>query len=163
MSRKPLLIAALITLAGPAVARAQQTIVPSSAIPAGCNYLTCGLRLESGFFGAHIVRGTNGERVGKSLGGFGRGVDILRAGPDSASFHARKYSSSISTATTLQLLSVLAYLGAMTQAESSYEDSTAPLLLVTGLGFSLASIPFTLRAQRDLSRSVWWYNSALPR
>jgi hypothetical protein len=42
-------------------------------------------------------------------------------------------------------------------------DNTSVATGLAGVGFAIASIPFVLRAQRDLSRAVWWYNAALPR
>jgi hypothetical protein len=160
MSRiRALFLASLITLAGASSGRGQAT--PSSPAP-GCTYMTCAVRVDTRFFGRRLVQGANGDPVGKPLGGFGGGVDILLAGPDSAAVHARRYKNNVSTSTTLTLLSALAFFAASSQIDDS-DSETGPLAALTGLGFAIASIPFTLRSQRDLSRSVWWYNSALPR
>ncbi len=37
------------------------------------------------------------------------------------------------------------------------------MAMIGGAGVGVASIIFGVRAARDLSRGIWWYNAALPR
>jgi hypothetical protein len=131
--------------------------------PAGCTYETCALRIEQGFFSAPVLlRGRAGEQVG-SLGPFGGGVDTLLAGPDSAAAYARRYVTNTRRATTLGLIGTAAFIVALARTDNFRNgDDVATAFAITALGFSLASIPFELRARRSLSRSVWFYNSVLP-
>jgi hypothetical protein len=131
--------------------------------PAGCTYETCALRVEPRFFAsARILRGHAAEPVG-SLGAFGGGVDSLLAGPDSAAFYARRYVSDSRTSTTLGLIGTVAVVIAVVSAGDIYgdDDTAATAAGIAGIGFTIASVPFALRAARNLSRSVWFYNAAL--
>jgi hypothetical protein len=152
--------AALVALVAPASASAQAGAVRA---PMACTYETCALRVEASYFSApKLLRGRAGEQVG-SLGMFGGGVDTLLAGPDSASAYARRYVTNIRTATTLGLIGTVAAVAAIIHADGFDDpDDTAVALAITGAGFAIASIPFTVRATRSLSRSVWYYNSVLP-
>ena len=138
----------------------------TSGIPAGCTYASCALRVERSFLNTHFVRGAAGERVGGNLGGFGGGMEPLLAGPDSAAAYARSYTRNMRTGATLGLLGIAAFVVAAVQSDGFQEsdpDALAVGASIASVGFAIASIPFTLRAQRDLSRGVWWYNAALPR
>lgn len=156
-------IAALLALvAAPSVLRAQ---VSAERARAGCTYETCALRVEPRFWGpSRLLRGREGVEVGK-LGAFGGGVDSLLAGPDSAAVHARRYVGAARTSNALGLLSAAAYVALLVHTDNTTKDfdNTDIALGVTGVGFGIASIPFALRAGRELSRAVWFYNAALAR
>ena len=90
----------------------------------------------------------------------------VRPGPDSAATYARSYTRNMRTGATLGLLGFAAFIVAVAQSDSfrdSDPDALAVGASIASVGFAIASIPFTLRAQRDLSRGVWWYNAALSR
>jgi hypothetical protein len=137
----------------PATVRAQ--VAPDTA----CSYSRCALRVEHRLLSTRLVRGTSGESVSR-LGWFGRGVDVLLAGPDSAAYHARQYRSRRTTSDALSFASAALALVAVWTTDDFVESG--PLLLV-GVTLELIALPFWLGARRSLDRSVWWYNGALPR
>jgi len=153
---------ALVSLAfAPLAANAQS----ASRAPSGCTYETCALRVEPRFFSVpKLLRGREGVEVGK-LGGFGGGVDSLLAGPDSAAAHARHYVGAIRTANSLSLLSAVAFVVVATRTDWFRDNASDGdvAIGVTGTVLGLASIPFRLRAEQNLSRAVWFYNAALAR
>jgi hypothetical protein len=162
MSRPHIHLAVLLAaLAAPHSASAQAG--GAARAPSACTYETCALRIEPSFFsGAKLLRGRSGEEVGR-LGAFGGGVDTLLAGPDTAAALARVYVTNARRASTLGLIGSIAVIVAYARTDSFRDaDDTSLALALTGLGFTIASIPFTLRAQRSLSRAVWFYNAALP-
>lgn len=156
------LVAFVAFAAVPLSASAQSSPVRA---PIGCTYETCALRVEPRFFSApRLLRGREGVVVGK-LGGFGGGVDTLLAGPDSAAAHARHYVTEIRTANTLSLLSAVAFVVVATRTDW-FRDNGDDGDVAIGIGgtvLGLASIPFRLRAEQNLSRAVWFYNAALAR
>ena len=165
--RHPVAIAAVIASALAGAPASAQTPAASAGIAANCTYVTCALRVERGFLSEHLVRGAAGERVGGNLGGFGGGMGPLLAGPDSAAAHARDYRRNKRTAGTLGVLGAIAFVVTMVRTDNfrdrDDDDAVAIGASLASVGFAIASVPFTLRAQRDLSRAVWWYNAALPR
>ena len=154
-------IAALVALAVlPCTASAQVSRAPS-----GCTYETCALRVEPRLFSAPLLlRGRQGVEVGR-LGGFGGGVDSLLAGPDSAAAHARRYVSEIRSANTLSLLSAAAFVVVATRTDWFRDDAGDGDVAVgiAGTVLGLVAIPLHQRAERNLSRAVWFYNAALAR
>jgi hypothetical protein len=155
-----LLAAALAALAAPCSAPAQ---TGAARAPVGCTYETCALRVEPSFFGAaKLLRGHAGEQVG-SIGPFGGGLDTLLAGPDSAAVYGRRYATNIRWASTLGLIGTAVAVAAIVHSDNfTNSDGTTTALGLTSVGFAIASIPFTLRASRSLSRAIWFYNAALP-
>ncbi len=133
--------------------------------PVGCTYATCALRIETAWFGMHVVRGTQGERVGR-LGSFGGGVESLLSGPDSAAAYGRQYVRATRRSSTLGLIGAVAYAVVVVRTDNFKREQFGDAEVITaiaGAGLTLASVPFAVQAQRSLSRAVWWYNSALPR
>jgi hypothetical protein len=160
MFRSHLLHAAmLVAFVAPGTASAQG---PARA-PSGCTYETCALRIEQSYFSApKLLRGRAGEQVG-SLGMFGGDVDTLLAGPDSAAAYARRYVTNTRRASTLGLIGTAAAIAALVSSDGYRDhDNTTVVLALTGAGFAIASVPFTVRATRSLSRAIWYYNSVLP-
>jgi len=95
------------------------------------------------------------------LGAFGGGVDTLLAGPDSSATHAHRYVGSIRTANTLSLLSAVAFVVVATRTDwfRDHASDGEVAIGITGTVLGLASIPFRLRAEQNLSRAVWFYNA----
>jgi hypothetical protein len=154
-----------IALAALALAPLAADAQAAARSPSGCTYETCALRVEPRFFSAPLLlRGREGVVVGK-LGGFGGGVDSLLAGPDSAAAHARRYVREVRTANTLSLLSAVAFVVVATRTDWFRDNASDGdvAIGVTGTVLALASIPFHLRAEQNLSRAVWFYNAALAR
>jgi hypothetical protein len=161
MSRPHILAAILLAaLVAPHSASAQTGGAPRA--PSACTYETCALRIEPAFFWSpKLVRGRTGEEVGR-LGGFGGGVDTLLAGPDSAAAYARVYVTNVRRSAALGLIGGIAYVVASVTSNGFRDtDDTSVAIALTGAGFAIASIPFTIRAQRSLSRAVWFYNASL--
>lgn len=143
---------------------AAQTPLAAQA-PAGCTYATCALRVEQSFFsGTRLLRGASGERVSR-LGGFGGGADLLLEGPDSVATHARSYVSATRRSTTLGLLGTAAYVVVLVRTDNFRDDfdDASIATAIAGSAFGIAAIPFALKAKRELSRAVWWYNGGLAR
>lgn len=161
MPRPSLLRAVVLAaLVAPSTLTAQAGAVRA---PSACTYESCALRVEAAFLSApKLLRGRAGEQVG-NLGMFGGGVDTLLAGPDSAAAYARRYVTDIRRSSTLGLLGTVAFVAALIRSNnSSADDAPTVALAVTAGAFSIASIPFALRANRSLSKAVWYYNSVLP-
>jgi hypothetical protein len=164
--RIAIVVTALGFLAGARASSAQTPANTPAGVPANCTYATCALRVERGFLSQHLVRGAAGEKVGGNLGGFGGGMGPLLAGPDSAAAHARDYTRNMRTAGTLGVLGAISYVVLVVRTENFRDTDNDGVAIGAGIasvGFAIASIPFTLRAQRALSRAVWWYNAGLQR
>ena len=158
-----------VTMAGMALCvaglRAVAQVPTVGSMPVACTYETCALRVEQGFFSVNLVRGEFGEKVSR-LGGFGSGVDVLLAGPDSAARYARSYVSASRWSTGLTLLGGIAFgvaLASMDDWNDSSFGSPRTVVALAATGIVVVSIPFTVKAQRSLSRAVWWYNEELAR
>ena len=139
-------------------------LVAQTGVPAGCTYATCALRLEPVFLGVALMHGASGDSATR-LGGFGAGVETLLAGPDSAAAFGRRYVQASKTSSALGLVGVAAHVFVAVRTHNFRDKASDTELAVglAGISFVLASIPFTIKAQRNLSRAIWWYNSALPR
>ena len=141
------------------VVLAPESVRAQAARDSTCSYSQCGLRVDYGFFSTRLVRGSTSERVAR-LGWFGSGVDILLAASDSAAHHARHYQSRRRTGDVLGFVGALLSLAAIWTTDDIADGS---LLLISGITFELASLPFQFSARRSLDRSVWWYNRDLAR
>lgn len=161
-ARLAALLAALPLAALPALA---QEAGAAAGIPAGCTYLTCALRVEPGW-GERLVRGAAGETV-SGLGGFGGGVNVLLAGPDSAAHYARRYRPAKAWTTGLGVVAFGTWVAAALRARDAKDDEGAAdharTLAFVSTGLTLVAVPFNIRARRSLARSIWWYNAAIPR
>jgi hypothetical protein len=134
------------------------------AAAAGCTYATCAIRIERSLFSERLVRGATGERV-STLGPFGGGVDMLTNGADSAATHAQAYVWNVKRSALLGGAGAIALgVAASTRGFQSGRVSNGDVVAVVAGAVVLAiSVPFELRARRELARAIWWYNGALPR
>lgn len=155
---------ALLTFALAAAPLAAQP-TPTPPID-GCSYDSCALRVEPGGFFTRpvLLRGVDGERVGR----FGmRSPDLaaLVAGSDSAVAHARAARPHQLRGGVARLLGTIAGVAAFVIGRNdANSDNVWPLsLAAAGLGV-YAGYEGRL-AQREVARSVWWYNQrvAAPR
>lgn len=160
-------IACAVLLSAAAVPVGVHAQVPQrDSLSTSCTYATCALRLEPSLLGARLVRGAGSEQVGGRLGVFGGGVEPLLAGSDSTAAYARAYVADTRRSSTLGLIGVGVFTASLVLASSARgerNDAAAITASLIGSGLFLASLPSLLRAQRYLSRAVWWYNAALPR
>ena len=155
----------IAALAGTRSAEGQTPAAGPAPVPSACTYASCALRVEKGFLSNRLVRGAAGERVSR-LGSFGGGIDLLLTGPDSAAAHARSYVRNSRIGGTLGLLGTIAYVVVLVRTDGHRDrdlDDGTEAAAIASFAFGLASVPFNWRAQRSLSRGVWWYNEALPR
>jgi hypothetical protein len=155
---------AVVALSAAAL-RAESQVPTVGSMPVACTYETCALRIENGFFSINLVKGQSGEKVSR-LGGFGSGVDVLLAGPDSAARYARSYVTASRWSNGLTLIGGIAFglaIASIDDWNDSSIGSTEAVVAVAGAGILVVSIPFSLKAQRSLARAVWWYNEELAR
>jgi len=123
-----------------------------------CTYDTCALRVKQRFLSRQLVRGIQEEKVT----GFGLlAPDLSRLGnPDgSPNPHLAAYKGHADKGT---LGFTLAF-AALTIGTLVYDnnETVAVTLAVSSLGFGAFAVVHSLRAQEDLSRGVWLYNSKL--
>ena len=135
---------------------------------ASCSYDACALRVEPRFLGLALVRGTAGESVAR-LGLFGPNLERIVQDADSAVRHARQYRRSQNRGGAAALAGTALTVAAVVQCrdEGFYIvpdcSRTALSMFIGGAALSLYGGFELARANRALSRAVWWYNRALPR
>lgn len=147
-----------------AVAVGFSTAGAQETTPRCDEYLACAVRIESGgfFSGSSIVRGATGEKVA----GFGRDpvLDSLFQASDSAAAWYGRFETNQRTATWLGRTGAL--LSLASGIAPHVTDTPGPWVVglsIGGLGFGLASSFPARRAQRSMSRAIWWYNAGLTR
>jgi hypothetical protein len=128
-----------------------------------CTYALCAFRVEPGLLGPRLVRGTNGASV--RLGTWGSGVARLAGRSDSATVYAARYVRATRQSSVLGVLGTIGYATVLVRTHVWRDriNNGDAIIAVAGGGLLLATVPFGVRAQRNLSRAVWWYNATLPR
>ena len=137
----------------------------TAAATSGCTYATCALRVERGLFTERLVHGAAGEEL-STIGAFGSGVDVLLSGPDSAVVHAQSYAWNAKRSGIIGIAGGVALGVVMSRTRYFQSDRITTGDVVTTIAGAIAaavSVPFELRARRELARAIWWYNGALPR
>ncbi|MGH7663782.1 MAG: hypothetical protein ACRENI_05745 [Gemmatimonadaceae bacterium] len=86
----------------------------------------------------------------------GHELERVLARSDSATAYVEPYVRSERASRLLNIAGAVAF--GVGVAESGSLDGLA----LGGVALTLIAIPFELKAQRQLSRAVWWYNSTLP-
>ena len=133
-----------------------------------CTYDACALRVEPRLFGSpRIVRGAAGVPVG-SIGPLGADLEEIVQGADSAVRHARDYRRAQTRGLVATVGGAALFAVGLAQCDEDgllFEgcSSGAGALALGGLGATLYGAFEYSRANRSLSRSLWWYNRALPR
>jgi hypothetical protein len=135
-----------------------------TARQSSCTYAECAVRFEPGAWTQHLVRGASGRTVGK-LGWFNSSaIDSLMAGSDSAAANARVYVSESRKSSAYWLVGTASLVFALIHTKNTQEvhavDWSALTLALLTLG---PAGRHASNATASLSRSVWWYNSTLPR
>jgi hypothetical protein len=154
-----LIIASFVTV------RAEAQAPRAVATAVGCTYETCAVRVEGGLFAERLVRGAPGERV-STLGPLGGGVDLLLGGPDSAAVHAQSYVRNVKWSVPLAIAGAVALSVSSSSTSGFKSGRTSNGDVVSAIAGAVAlaiSVPFELRARRELSRAIWWYNASMPR
>jgi hypothetical protein len=150
-------------LAAPPLAAQRATPVPPID---ECSYDRCALRVEPGGFFSRptLVRGVDAERVAR-FGINGPDLAAIVAGSDSAVAHARAFRPHQLRAGVAGLLSTIAVVAAGVIARNAANvDNVAPLSIAS-IGLGVYAGYEARLAQREVARSVWWYNQrvAAPR
>lgn len=127
----------------------------AQAVGTACPYTTCALRVEPALFTAHVVRGTEGERVA-SFGLFGTRPPLpqLVAGSGPAVAQAHVFERKSTQAGWLQLSgAALVVLPVFT--ENALSDGLRLASSVAGLGLTLWRTITAADAQCAVSRALW--------
>ena len=118
-----------------------------------------------GLFGAaRILRGENAEVVGRVSGFGGSNLRKLLAGSDSAVMHARRYTNASRASSIIGIVGAgLAFAAFRTLDDDNTNYGSASALIIASAAVGITAGGFQLRAQRELSRAVWWYNRDVSR
>ncbi len=153
-----LAFALLATGATSAVAQVGQT--------SDCPYVTCAVRLTSGFFGERLVRGETSEEVLKIGFTGGNAADFL-ARVEAAAGPAREFRTRRTRAAVLAMVGAAAagyFFGSAygTSGSSIAEDptSTEYAVLFGGLAVGIWGGVEAMRSRNSLSRAIWEFNRA---
>jgi hypothetical protein len=156
---RPLAAAAAVVLAAvtPATAAAQDST--RILTPAGqpCSYDSCALRVEDGWFSRRLVRGPEGTTVAR-LGLGGPSLASVVQLSDSAVTHARRYQSAQRAGDIISLVGTVGSIAALVALD---DDSDASQTIAINVGSAVVFAigqGFHIKARRELSRSLWWYN-----
>jgi hypothetical protein len=148
-------------LAAPAAAQDPRIVTPSGS---PCSYDSCVLRVEDTWFSRRLVRGPEGTVVAR-LGFGGPSLASVVQLSDSAVHHARLYQRAQTTGTVITTLGTLASLASwVIYANADRDEDLRQEVTAINVGALVAGIvgtTFHLKARRELSRSVWWYNRAV--
>jgi hypothetical protein len=123
-----------------------------------CTYDTCALRVE----GARILRGAEGTPAGRW--GLFQTPDLtyLVQSSERATEHARIFEQTAPTAQWLGLAGALLLVAPRWETDRNV-TSLELGAVIAGAGLSIYGTHLQVRAQRALSRAIWWYNRDLPR
>lgn len=161
MSRVALALLILGSVVAPAGLRAQER--------PDCPYRECALRIEErgGLFSRRaIVRGTEGEELGR-IGFLGApDLDPLLADPDSAAYYYREFRANHPSGNLLKAAGGLLVGAAIAFVPDVDDDGARIALLGGGLGGFVLYFLGDERADRatnSLARAIWWYNRGLER
>jgi hypothetical protein len=154
-----------------ALALASGALAPAAAVaqdptrvvtPTGqpCSYDSCALRVEDGWFSRRLVRGPEGTVVAR-LGIGGPSLAGIVQLSDSAVAHARRYQSAQRTGDVVSLLGTIGSIAALVALD---DDTSTGEVVAVNVGAAVVFAigqGFHIRARRELSRSLWWYNRAV--
>ncbi len=144
----------LLLLAALGTAAAAQPV----AVDSSCSFTHCALRIESGVFRSHVVRGPIGaEEVVADLGILGGGVRDAVAGSPAALAHAERSRSRYRAGLLLNVAAGLLYTVALTPL-TDVPDGLQVGAALGGLALAVASGPVLVDAHRSRERAIWEYN-----
>ena len=126
---------------------------------APCTYDRCALRIE----GRRVLAGTQGERLG-NIGPFSiPDLDQRLTLSDSALAHYRIFRNNYRSG-TLWALAGGALWGVGYLSIDAQDGYALPVVALTGsVVASVIGLRKSVRAQKALARTVWWYNRDLQR
>lgn len=163
MRPRPTLAAALVAAAAAAVPRGAAAQSPQPPVDA-CTYEECALRAEpaSIFFGARtLYRGADGVRVAR-FGFTGPRLEEIVRGSDSAVANARRFQPARRRAGIAGAVSFALGVTALVASQADEPDAAVAASIAGSVVGVYAGFE-SRRAERWLSRSLWWYNQAVAR
>jgi len=125
--------------------------------PAACTYDACALRVEDN----RIVRGARGAQVARW--GLFQTPELtsLVQGSAQAEEHARIFDRTAPRAQWVSLAGALLLVAPRLNDDRHTSDVELGAV-ISGAALTLYGATLQVRAQRALSRAVWWYNRDLP-
>lgn len=154
----PAFVAVLLASASAAQPTAQPD---TTALPDGCSYDACALRVEPGWFSRDIVQGVDGVGVGR-FGVIDSDLEEAVAGSDYAADQARAYDRSHRLALLSGIAGSALILLSATVAVGDGDEAVSSAASLGGIALGFASVRFQMSAEQALSRAVWEYNRTLP-
>ncbi|HEU4629055.1 MAG TPA: hypothetical protein VFS08_04895 [Gemmatimonadaceae bacterium] len=155
-------VAVAASVLRPTVAAAQESAPDSTGVvqppDQPCTYARCALRVEDGWFSRRLVRGPEATVVAR-LGFGGPSLASIVQRSDSAVAHARRYQSAQRTGDIVSLIGTVGTVAALfaLDDESGARDEAIAVNIASVVVFVVGQ-SFHFKAQRELSRSLWWYN-----
>jgi hypothetical protein len=143
----------LLLMAAPAPANAQAV--------ASCDaYTACALSVVPRWTGVAVLRGEQQTHVATLRVSVFRSLDPDRvfAGDSLAVAFGRQSLRSARTAAVLSHVGTIAMLVAVVRADDRGFDDTDGALMISGAVVGMVSVPFQLRASRQLVQAAWTYN-----
>lgn len=143
--------------AAPATAAAQDSTRVLTPTGQPCSYESCALRVEEGWFSRRLVRGPEGTVVARLGLGGPKLVDVVQLS-DSAVAHARSYQSAQRTGDIASLLGSIGSIAALVALDDDTDSGEVIAINVGAAVVFAIGQGFHIKARRELSRSLWWYN-----
>lgn len=128
------------------------------AVDSSCSFTACALRIESGVFSSHVVRGPIGaEQTVSRLGFFGGGVADAVADSPAALAYAERSQAHYRNGLLMSLAASVLYVVALTP-DGSVSDGVRIGATLTALGLGVGSGLVLSDAHRSRERAIWEYN-----
>src|SRR5262249_7501488 len=109
-----------------------------------------------------IAPGPRNARRTHLLGAWAQRTMPLFSQSDSAAPHAARYVRAVRWQAIVSLLGSACVATALVRSRMGRNDDGNVILAAAGTGFTLVALPLEIRAQKNLSRAIWWYKSTLP-
>ena len=129
----------------------------------GCSYESCGVRLQTGFWSEHLVRGDSAEKVLK-MGFTGSNVADYLSRVESARAPARQFQTSRTRAAVVGIISASALgyaYGAISSTDDIFDDdpgTDAYIALGVALPTAIWSGVEATRSRNAIARAIWEFN-----
>lgn len=162
--------AALLAVAVPCLALAQQAATPTAAPPpndsATAAYRSAAFSIAPRWDGLAVVRGTNRERVAnlhffwpRDITAELRGTDTTAIGLDSLTRHVQRAVALRRAGAGFTDLGILTMAVAVVRSLRDGQFATRDQqLAAAAVGALVVSVPLQFAADGELSRAVWWHN-----
>jgi hypothetical protein len=127
------------------------------------NYDARALRFESSLGNVRIIRGADGQLVGK--GGWFRDIELekLVASSPNALAQARLYERNNFRGSLVGTVGAVTSVVGLVLTTNSSNSAASPALIIGGVGAMVWGVQHVNMSYSALSRALWWYNRDLPR